>query len=376
MKTISRLLLPVLVLSALGCERIKMTPDLEPEQPVDASPIPLAENTIYTYALSNSLTPGCYDECVAASTLQGIFNRQGPVVYLYGANTNKTTKWIDLFSKPGYWLEGREQVRLETFGDLLRLGKNVIKGVIIYDPDVPATLNVATTMAGVEDGIVFSPAQAEKYVEPYGLTVLHDFRGQFDGSVSGSAKNDAYRWAIDHYLDKGLCSTTQSFLYEDSRFNRPVGNLEYAYCRDFPVKERGFVFDLSPWDDEAPRDDPAQPVGTDHETYVRILESYLRQTTGREMTCLNGFFSKGKYAEIAGLAGKHGQVATEWETVWMASPYNIYMDTGPSDVYNLSFHSNAPFRPMKQGRPELGEPSPGKTYLLFQMADYDGSGGL
>lgn len=376
MKTISRLLLAALVIMAAGCYKIKMTPDPEPEETIDPSPIPLEENTIYTYSLSNSLTPGCYDECVAASTLQGILNRQSPVVYLFGANTNKTTRWLDIFSRPGGWLEGRQQVRLESFGQLLRLGKNLIKGVIIYDPDVPATINVATTMAGIEDGIVFSPSQADRYVEAYGLTVLHDFRGQFDGSISGSAKNDAYRWAIDNYLDKGLCSISQSFLYEDSRYNRPVGNLEYAYCRDLPVKERGFVFDLSPWEDEAPRDDSQQPLGTDHDTYIQILESYLRQTAGRQMTCLNGFFSKDKYAEKNGLGGKHGQVATEWEAVWMASPYNVYMDTGPGEVYNLSFHSNAPFKPMKQGRPQLGEPQQGKTYILFQLADYDGAGPL
>ena len=376
MRTFSIIIISSLLLMANQCSKIKMTPDPEPEQDVETSVIPLAENTIYTYALSNSLTPGCYDECVAASTLQGILNRQGPVMYLHGANTNKTSRWIEMFSKPGGWLEGRQQVKLESFGELLRLGKNVLKGVIIYDPDVPATINVATTMAGVEDGIVFSPEQAEKYAAEYGLAILHDFRGQFDGSLSGSAKNDAYRWAIDNYLDKGLCSTTQSFLYEDSRYNRPVGNLEYTYCRDFAVKERGFVFDLSPWEDEAPRDDASQPLGTDKATYIRILESYLRQTAGQHMTCLNGFFSKEKYSEIDGLGGAHGQVATEWESVWIASPYNVYMDTGPGEVYNMSFHSNAPFKPMKQGRPQLGEPQDGKTYLLFQLADYDGAGPL
>lgn len=376
MKTSSILLVALIAVSVAGCSKIKMTPDPEPEQVVDPSPIPIEGNTIYTYYLSNTHTPGCYDECVAASTLQGLMNREGPVLYLHGANTNKTSKWIDLFSKPGYWLEGKQRVQITSFDDLIRLGKNVIKGVVIHDPEVPATLNVATTVAGVEDCIVFSPAQAEKYVEKYGLTVLHDFRGRFDGSVSGSAKNDAYRWAIDNYLDKDLCSATQSFLYEDGCFNRPVGNLEYAYSRDLPVKVRGFVFDLSPWEDEAPRDDPSQPLGTDHETYVRILASYLRQTAGREMTCLNGFFSKAKYSEISGLGGLHGQVATEWESVWLASYYNVYMDTGPGEVYNMSFHSNAPFKPMKQGRPELGEPQDGKTYILFQLADYDGAGAL
>ncbi len=110
-------LLSALILLSVQCDKIKMTPDPEPEQPVETSVIPLAENTIYTYALSNSLTPGCYDECVAASTLQGIFNRQGPVVYLYGANTNKTTRWIEMFSKPGGWLEGKQQVQLESFGE-------------------------------------------------------------------------------------------------------------------------------------------------------------------------------------------------------------------------------------------------------------------
>ena len=48
MKTISRLLLAALVIMAAGCYKIKMTPDPEPEETIDPSPIPLEKNTIYT----------------------------------------------------------------------------------------------------------------------------------------------------------------------------------------------------------------------------------------------------------------------------------------------------------------------------------------
>jgi len=44
-------------------------------------------------------------------------------------------------------------------------------------------------------------------------------------------------------------------------------------------------------------------------------------------------------------------VPTEWETVWLISPYNCYQNTISSSCFNQSFHSQAPRKPLKQNRP-------------------------
>ena len=52
---------------------------------------------------------------------------------------------------------------------------------------------------------------------------------------------------------------------------RYKGDLSYVVTRDWAVYNRGFVYDLSPWGDETPLDDPGQALGTDLETYKMVL---------------------------------------------------------------------------------------------------------
>lgn len=134
-----------------------------------------------------------------------------------------------------------------------------------------------------------SPEFAAQYLERWALPVLRDFRGMFTGAMTGSAKNDAYRWAIDNYLSKGLCDKHRLFICEDAYSTRQRGIVDYVVVRDWAVKNAAFVFDLSPWGDEVPQDDPAQPIGTDLATYKAILEENLKQTKGRIMTEISGF---------------------------------------------------------------------------------------
>lgn len=121
-----------------------------------------------------------------------------------------------------------------------------MKGAVIWDPAVPATLNVATTIAGVKDGVVLSPELAEQSLSKWKLPVLDDLRGKFDGAESGSKKNDTYRWAVREFLEKDLCSSHLLCLFEDASMARAAGNVSYIVTRDWAVQNRAFVFDLSP----------------------------------------------------------------------------------------------------------------------------------
>jgi hypothetical protein len=218
---------------------------------------------------------------------------------------------------------------------------------------------------------VLSPELADQCLAKWKLPVLEDLRGRFTGAESGSKKNDAYRWALREYLAKGLCSNHLLCLFEDASTQRAAGAVSYVDTRDWSVKNRSFVFDLSPWGDEKPKDDPDQPMGTDLATYRMILDEVLKQSAGKCMTEMTGFFSFWKYSNVPGFASKHEPVPTEWETVYLISPYNCYQNTVSSDCYNQSFHSQAPFKPLKQARPAPVGPIEDKTYLCFLMADYD-----
>jgi len=330
-----------------------------------------APEPLHTYTLAQDGTPAAYDEAMLVASLQGLINRDGPRLYLLSRANNRPRYWLDIMAAGGRWLEGRTEVPHTDLADLVALAGGRLKGAVVWDPAVPASVNVATTAAGVLDAVVLTPEQAETYAAQWKLPVLLDLRGMFTGAETGSAKNDAYRWAIREYLAKGLCSSRLLCLYEDSFGTREQGLLSYVMTRDWAVVHRAFVFDLSPWGDEVPADDGGQRMGLDLETYQMVLAETYRQAAGEHMTELAGFFNFGKYSNVAGHPSRHDPVPTEWESVWLMSPYNCYQNTVASDCFNQSLHSQAPRHPLVQGRKAEPKAIEGRTYLCFLMADYD-----
>lgn len=82
-----------------------------------------------------------------------------------------------------------------------------LAGAVVYDPLVHSTSNVASTAAGVLDAVpmCFQPMVPSSLYHRLVATgpklpVLENLAGRFNGSVSGSAKCDAYLWAIDEYV--------------------------------------------------------------------------------------------------------------------------------------------------------------------------------
>ncbi len=343
---------------------------------------------IYLFELTQDGTPYAYDEAMAAACMQGLFNRTGAHVYVtcrddeehrngiagdaeWGLKHLRRPRctplyWLELLSKKGGWLEGREQVWLHSLEELYELTRGSVRGAVVWDPEVPATVNVATTIAGVEDLVVMSPELYLDFGVKAKLPLLCDLRGRFDGSETGSARNDAYRWAIRNYVDTGRCSNQVVGLYFDAWVNRSIGNTSYVLERDRMVNERAFVFDLSPWGDFTPLSDPQQPLGTDLATYRLLLERVYRQAGGRNMTELCGFFNHRALRE-----GQPNGVLSEWETVRLISEYNFYQNTAANDVYNQSFHRWAPMDGLKQHRPKEARTLENKVYFCIQICDMD-----
>lgn len=329
------------------------------------------QSAMYTYTICPNGTADTYDETLAVACLQGIINRSRPGLYLLNEKDGRPAAWLDTLSTNGRWLQGVNRKLAPGFSTLIKLAGENLKGAVIWDPDVPATVNVATTVAGVENAVALSPAYYERLAEKHRLPILMDLRGKFTGSETGSSKNDAYRWAIREYLAKGKCSSHLFCLYEDSFYTRETGNISYVVTRDWAVRNRAFVFDLSPWGDEKPADDPNQPLGTDLATYKLLLEEMLRQSNGKHMTEMAGFFCFQKYSNVPGHESRHDPVPTEWETVYLISPYNCYQNTVAGDCYNQSLHSQAPVAKLKQHRPGRIPDLENKAYVCVFMADYD-----
>lgn len=350
-------LLPVLWLSGVA-----LAADTQPAQAVDP---------IYTYTLTHDGSPESYDESMVVACLQGIINRDRPRLYVLSKKDGRPEYWRKILSDKQRWLSGKAFKPLADLKALVELARPGLKGAVTWDPEVPASVNVATTIAGVEDGVVLSPEYAKKCLGDWKLNVLADLRGRFTGKETGSRKNDAYRWAIREYLQKGRCSTHFLCLYEDAFSTRAKGDIGYVLTRDWAVKQRAFVYDLSPWADEVPGDDPGQLLGTDLATYRMLLEANFKHSAPDRTTEVAGFFAFAKYSSMPGHKSAHDPVQTEWETVWLISPYNCYQNTVASDCFNQSFHSQTPWTPLKQHRPAGTPKLANKAYICFLMADYD-----
>ena len=337
-----------------------------------ATTLPAENKPLTIYEFKTQPDARWYDEAMAVASLQGIINREQPRLYLRSqARDLKPSYWLGKFTQKGQWLHGREIQVLADLDALVDLAGTTLKGAVIWDPQVPATINIATTIAGVRDAIVLSPELAQEHLDDWKLPVIEDLRNRFDGSHTGSAKNDAYRWAIREYLAAGKCSSHLLCLFEDAAYTRVKGDTSYVVTRDWAVANRAFVYDLSPWGDEAPADDPQQPLGADLETYRLMLQTVAEQAGGQHMTEVTGFFSFIKYSNVPGHVSKHDPVPTEWETVYQISPYNAYQNTVSSNCFNQSLHHHAPFKPLKQPRPERGATLENKLYICILMADYD-----
>ncbi len=119
------------------------------------------------------------------STLQGIVNRKEPRVYLLENQEEGKLTWLDDLSVP-YRLH-------DDYWDVFSAYRKEIKGIVVYDPAVPDSINVATTLAGLRDAVVASPELAAVLTaKPYRLSVLRDFRGMFRDRM------DAYQWQYDN----------------------------------------------------------------------------------------------------------------------------------------------------------------------------------
>lgn len=124
------------------------------------------------------------DQQTLLVTMQGVVNRKRPRLYLYWGTDTTNQTWLPDLHVP---------YRTETDPwKLIDRYRSEITGAIVYDPNLTDTVNLATSMAGLRDGVVATASLAKSL----NLPVIHDFTGQF------KTKLDAYQWAMTHLWPK------------------------------------------------------------------------------------------------------------------------------------------------------------------------------
>jgi hypothetical protein len=130
---------------------------------------------------------------LAATVCAGLVNRPRPSVYL--VFNQHDLDWLQHLppSLPQTLDASRGAAVLDA---LLDQHRAQIEGMIIYDPALPDTLNVATTLAGQRAGLVVSPTLAEALGAKYALPLLLDLR-----TFGWTKRVEAYTWALDNLLE-------------------------------------------------------------------------------------------------------------------------------------------------------------------------------
>ena len=360
-----------------------------------------------------------WDEAHLVAALQGLVNRKGPRLYLYfvsqwGVRADRF--WLEALSHPlpdgsSGWLEGTEITEIDSLAKLLDQFREDYQGVVVYDERVPATSNLASTIAGVEDllPVRFDERPDSLYYRlvesptgpklPVKQRLFADDGGpMFTGTgkipgtdldSTGSAKGDAYRWLIENYIKTGKTSSLQGGYYMDAWWITHPNDVQNHLLvnHDYFIARKGFFFDLPPWEDETPVDDPNQPLGTDHAVFCDLLRAVYDRNGGEKMAHIAGFTPwDRKYTNAVVSAGKHDAVATEWHHAEILSSFNAYMDAdalGMGAMANASFFAHFPLKEIyPQKKPTLddlseaglldkeGKPIP-KTFVMFYIGDYD-----
>jgi hypothetical protein len=153
---------------------------LETHEPVCPKSAPPAE-TLWAVRIGDLKEPA---ERLPLSCLQGLVNRRQPQIFL--AYDRFDEQWLD-------WLRERgdvKEVRWVQPKELYEKFLSAAKGLVVTDPDLPASVNVATMLAAVEGWLPVTPGLCKAFDS---LKVAMDLRGKWKKNI------EAYRWFYSKY---------------------------------------------------------------------------------------------------------------------------------------------------------------------------------
>ncbi|RXK56240.1 hypothetical protein ESB00_10305 [Oleiharenicola lentus] len=175
---------------------------------------------------------GGLPEKVLLVSLQGLANRAAPQLYVVHPRDFQweiTEPLFDFYQRK----HGVRFTGLKTAEEALSRFAGAAKGYVVWDPAVPATLNVAFTIAGLEDALVVT-AGLVPLVEKHGLKPIDDLRGRYTGQTDAQIYGDAVRryWA--------RCTHDSIML-----MGGHAGAVRQPAMGDWGVRQRMFFQDLS-----------------------------------------------------------------------------------------------------------------------------------
>lgn len=297
----------------------------------------------------------CLDNLLLFNTLAGLVNRSQPRMYVEetvapSPDEGKET-WLktlaipyQTYSQPGPWSPGSILPPNDAY-QLIGKYRSAITGTIVYDPNHLDSVNVATSLAGIDDAVVASPAVAQRLMNEFGIPVLKSLVNLFTSPLQ------AYNWEFQNVWPQAnhrlLIGLPPGGLVNTS-LNPPL--IPSGTLRDYAVATRAMVVWL----------DPQSPTQTALLKKILAAVQSERQQFGLPAwTPYLGWFP------VTGSTPWLG----EWDGVQTLSQYSF--STVPADAFNqmtvFSGTSRTAVPPPQQPMPVLAN----RIYVSVVFSDGD-----
>lgn len=282
------------------------------------------------------------DMKLAAITLQGQINA-GPQAKVFVVTRDPKVNTDDFI-----WLDWYKQRRYIQNTNLLTPGQFFLKydsqydKVIVYDPYLPASINIATMMASLEKAIVVSPRDMGRLSRD---KEVEDLSGRWKSNLQ------AYEWAYKNLRPKMNPSLLATY--------HPTFNTHHL--RDYLIRNRVFTFWVTGKNVE-------NEIISDYESERAFVEKVLANSP--DNIPVIGWWGAvpdeglSEYTAV-GLAGKYGKLTygCDWST-------NLTVHSGIEvDIPAMALKWSA-----QQDRsvPELDESKVYLTYVIVESGDAPG----
>ncbi len=289
------------------------------------------------------LTTDAWDLRFTLCCLQGAVNRSHPRLYLVHDEYDEL--WLDWMKERGDIDTIRALGVLEVFEAFLP----EFHEAYVIDPTVPATINLATMLAGLHGGLVTTPRLSYEFDLPAGYPLDSWNRG-FDFRYMGWKKDiEAYRWFFERYEE---ALSTQAIAILDPH--------EIA-IRDYLVEFKIPVLWVS-----GPADASTHPAASYHEEKEFLREVLMRWPPN--IPCLGWPSSGEDDASHGGMGEALGvRMVCECAKFQQCSAYDGFAPT----VGNLSVHSGTSANLLQKTPPQV-KLDKNKIYYSFVRTDGDG----
>lgn len=156
------------------------------------------------------------------ASLEGIVNRTQPrIACTSSRDTQGQIAWLKIHHLPFQVIDGFDAVAKY---------KSEVNGLVVVDPAQPETLNLATTLAGLDNALICYPDLLSKLTNaPYSLKIQDDLRGRF------SSRDEVYDYLLKNVWPR--CT---------HRIIAGLGARTHGNLRDFLVAVNAAVVWLNP----------------------------------------------------------------------------------------------------------------------------------